>query len=48
MSIYIILLAIGLILSFAGLWKIFQKAGVKGYWSIISPINGAFYFIKER
>ncbi|MFV0501475.1 MAG: signal peptidase I [Bacteroidales bacterium] len=42
MSIYIILLAIGLILSFAGLWKIFQKAGVKGYWSIISPINGWF------
>lgn len=42
MSIYIILLIVGLILSFAGLWKIFEKAGVKGFWSIITPVNGWF------
>lgn len=42
MSIYVILLIIALVLSFAGLWKIFEKAGVKGWWSIISPVNGWF------
>ncbi len=42
MSIYIVLLIIGLALSFAGLWKIFEKAGYKGFWSIISPVNGWF------
>ncbi|MFA6201427.1 MAG: signal peptidase I [Bacteroidales bacterium] len=45
MSIYTIILAITIILSFIGLWKIFEKAGLKGWWSIV-PFLNAWYAVK--
>ncbi|MDR0971298.1 MAG: signal peptidase I [Bacteroidales bacterium] len=39
MSIYTILLIITFALSFVGLWKIFQKAGFKGWQSLIPLLN---------
>lgn len=39
MSIYAIIIIITTILTFIGLWKIFQKAGEKGWYSIIPFLN---------
>ncbi len=39
MSIYAIIIIITTILTFIGLWKIFQKAGKKGWYSIIPFLN---------
>jgi len=45
MSIYAIILVITIILSFIGLWKIFEKAGLKGWLSIV-PFLNAWYAVK--
>ncbi len=45
MSLYTIILIIALVVSFVGLWKIFQKAGYKGWYSIV-PILNAWYVVK--
>lgn len=45
MSIYTIILTILLVSSLVGLWKIFQKAGYKGWYSIV-PILNAWYAVK--
>jgi signal peptidase I len=45
MSIYTIILSVTIILSFLGLWKIFKKAGLKGWLSIV-PFLNAWYAVK--
>ncbi|MFA6706146.1 MAG: S26 family signal peptidase, partial [Bacteroidales bacterium] len=45
MSLYTIILVVTLVVSFVGLWKIFQKAGYKGWYSIV-PILNAWYAVK--
>ncbi len=45
MSIYGIIIIITLVISFVGLWKIFQKAGVKGWYSVV-PFLNAWYAVK--
>lgn len=45
MSLYTIILVITITISFVGLWKIFQKAGIKGWYSII-PLLNAWYAVK--
>ena len=45
MSIYAFIIIITTILTFIGLWKVFIKAGVKGWYSII-PILNAWYAVK--
>src|SRR5574344_1532706 len=39
MSLYGIIVLITIVLCFAGLWKIFEKAGFKGWLSIIPFVN---------
>lgn len=45
MSIYAIIIIITTIITFIGLWKVFIKAGVKGWYSII-PILNAWFAVK--
>lgn len=45
MSIYIWLMIVFALLSIAGLWKLFEKAGVKG-WYIIVPLYNFYIWLK--
>ena len=45
MDIYLILILLGFALSIAGLWRVFEKAGYKGYFTLI-PIWNLWIWIK--
>lgn len=45
MDIYLVLILIGFVLSLAGLWKIFGKAGVKS-WYVLIPFVNIWYWVK--
>ena len=45
MEIYLILILLGFALSIAGLWRVFEKAGYKGYFTLI-PIWNLWIWIK--
>ena len=45
MDIYLVLILAGFVLSVAGLWKIFRKAGVKS-WYVLIPFVNVWYWVK--